>query len=174
MNSSIPQSLIDYFIRSEYTTLKFLETTKVPVSCAFDYRIASDINNKVGVSYIFIEEIAGRTWNLQGLCRKRSADNVDKERVENRLADILIELKRYLFSKAGSFLPGSMPSKPIDSAVASERFLVLSPSGPFDTANNYYTSFVEQNIAPYRRRSAFYLFSTKCLFGIFIFKISEY
>ena len=147
VNGSIPQSLIDYLIRSEYATLKFLETTKVPAPRAFAYGIAGEENNKVGVSYILMEELAGRTWNLQGPHGKRSADEKDKERVWNGLADILIELKRHPFSKVGSLLPGSLPSKPIVSAVASERFLVLSPAGPFATASDYYTSFVEQNMA---------------------------
>lgn len=147
MNSSIPQSLIDYFIRSEYATLKFLETTKVPAPRAFGYGIAENKKNKVGVSYILMEEMAGETWNLQGPRGKRFADDKDKERVWNGLADILIELQRHPFSKAGSLLPGPSPSEPIVSAAASERFLVQSPSGPFDTASNYYTSFVEQNIA---------------------------
>ena len=147
MNSSIPQSLIDYFIRSEYATLKFLETTKVPAPRVFGYGIAENKKNKVGVSYILMEEMAGETWNLQGPCGKRFADDKDKERVWNGLADILIELQRHPFSKAGSLLPGPSPSEPIVSAVASERFLVQSPSGPFDTASDYYTSFMEQNIA---------------------------
>lgn len=33
------------------------------------------------------------------------------------------------------------------SALASERFVVLSPSGPFNTAGDYYASFLEQNLA---------------------------
>ncbi|GAB1207380.1 hypothetical protein APSETT445_006096 [Aspergillus pseudonomiae] len=146
MNSSI-QSLIDYLVRSEYATLKFLETTRVPAPRAFDYGIAGDTNNKVGVSYILMEEMAGRTWNMQGPHGKRSTDGNDKERLWNGLADILIELQRHPFSKAGSLLPGPSPSKPVVSAVASDRFLVLSPSGPFATAKDYYTSFVEQNMA---------------------------
>ncbi|KAJ6102877.1 hypothetical protein N7486_005304 [Penicillium sp. IBT 16267x] len=147
MNGSIPQPLIDYLIRSEYATLKFLETTKVPAPRVFDYGIAGDKNNKTGVSYIIMEEMAGKIWNLQGPQGKRFADDKDKERVWNGLADILIELQRHPFSKAGSLLPGPSPSKPIVSAIASERFLVQSPSGPFDTAHDYYTSFVEQNMA---------------------------
>lgn len=147
MNRSIPQSLIDYLIRSEYATLKFLETTKVPAPRAFDYGIAGNRNNKAGVSYILMEEMAGKPWNLQGPRGKRLADEKDKERVWNGLADILIELQRHPFSAAGSLLQGLSPSEPIVSAVASERFLVQSPSGPFDSASDYYTSFVEQNLA---------------------------
>lgn len=155
VNGSIPQSIIDYLICSEYATLKFLETTKVPAPRAFDYGIAEDENNKVGVSYIFLEEMAGRAWNSQGPHGKRSADGKDKERDWNGLDDILIELKRHPFPKAVSLLPGSSPSKPIVSAVASERFLVLGPSGPFSTAKDYYTSFVEHNMALIADRQLF-------------------
>ncbi|EPS26529.1 hypothetical protein PDE_01466 [Penicillium oxalicum 114-2] len=42
MNSSIPQSLANYLVRSEYATLKFLETTQVPTPRAFDYGISDD------------------------------------------------------------------------------------------------------------------------------------
>lgn len=147
MNSSIPQSLVNYLIRSEYATLKFLETTKVPASRVFDCGIIGDSNNQLGVSYLLIEEMPGKTWNLQGPRGKRFADDKDKERIWNSLADVLIELKRHPFSKAGSLLPGPSPSEPLISAIASERFLVLSPCGPFNTSNDYYTSFVKQNMA---------------------------
>lgn len=105
-NSSIPQSLIDYLIRSEYATLKFLETTKVPAPRAFDHGIAGDKNNKAGVIYILMEEMAGKTWKLQGPRGKRFADDKDKERIWNGLADILIELQHHPFSEAGSLLLG--------------------------------------------------------------------
>jgi hypothetical protein len=106
-----------------------------------------DTQNPVGVSYILMEELPGKAWNRQGPCGKRFADDKDKERIWNGLADSLIELKNHPFSRARSLLPGSSPSKPSVSAIASERFLVLSPSGPFDTSIDYYTSFVEQNMA---------------------------
>lgn len=147
VNNTIPQQLIDYLIRSEYATLKFLETTKVPAPRVFGHGIAGDTNNKVGVSYILMEEMPGKPWNGQGPHGKRSADNKDKEKVWNGLADILIELKIHPFSKAGSLLPGPLASHPTVSAIASERFLVLSPSGPFNTASDYYISFVEQNMS---------------------------
>ncbi|OOQ89011.1 Aminoglycoside phosphotransferase [Penicillium brasilianum] len=89
----------------------------------------------------------GKTWNQEGPRGKRFADEKDRERIWNGLADILIELERHPFSAAGSLLPGHSPSEPIVSAIASERFLVLSPSGPFNTSMDYYTSFVEQNMA---------------------------
>lgn len=146
MTSGLPQSLINYLIRSEYATLKFLETTKVPAPRVFDDGIAGDKGNNIGVSYILMEQMPGKAWNLQGPGGKRFADENDKKRVWNGLADILMELRRHPFSKAGSLLPGPSPSEPAVSALASERFLVHSPSGPFDTASDYYTAFVEQNM----------------------------
>ncbi|KJK60920.1 hypothetical protein P875_00042903 [Aspergillus parasiticus SU-1] len=83
---------------------------------------------------------------MRGPHGKRFADDKDKERVWNSLADILIEIQRHPFSKAGSLLPGPVPSEPIVFAVASDRFLVLSPSGPFGTVSDYYSSFVKQNM----------------------------
>ncbi|KAJ5698401.1 hypothetical protein N7462_000406 [Penicillium macrosclerotiorum] len=139
INGSIPQQLIDSLIRSEYATLKFLETTQVPAPRAFGYDLASDSNNRLGVSYILIEEMPDKPWNQHGPHGKRSADKNDKNKVWNELADILIKLKSHPFPKAGSLLPGPLPSNPIVSAIASERFLVLSPSGPYDTSFNYYT-----------------------------------
>jgi len=139
---------------------------------AFDYGIAEDENDKVGVSYIFLEEVAGRTWNSSGPHGKRSANDKDKEKVWNGLADILIELKRHPFPKAGSLLPGSSPSKPIVSAVTSERFLVLSPSGPFPTAKDYYTSFVEQNMALIADRQLFTSFPVNA-YLVFLFLKSQ-
>ncbi|KAL3463552.1 hypothetical protein BJX64DRAFT_298933 [Aspergillus heterothallicus] len=132
INNSIPRQLIDYLIRSEYATLKFLGTTKVPAPRAFGNGIAGDTNSRVGISYILMEEMPGRPWNRQGPRGKRSADNKDKEKVWNRLADILIKLKSHPFSKAGSLLPGPLASGPIVSAI---------------TTINYYTSFVEQNMS---------------------------
>ncbi|KAE8361006.1 hypothetical protein BDV27DRAFT_133670 [Aspergillus caelatus] len=106
ISSSIPQFLADYIIHSEYATLKFLKMTNVPAPRVFDYGLASDKNNTVGVSYIIMEHMTGRPWSMQGLHEKRFADDTDKERVWNGLAEILIESQHHSFSKAGSFLLG--------------------------------------------------------------------
>lgn len=104
VNGSIPQSLIDYLVQSEYATLKFLETTNVPAPRAFDYGVVGE-NNGVGVSYILMEQMPGKPWNMQGPRGKRFADDKDKERIWNGLAEILTELQRYPFHVLGhSFL----------------------------------------------------------------------
>lgn len=63
---------MDYLIRSEYATLKFLETTRVPAPRVFDYGIACDENNKTGVNYTLMEEMAGKPparTPREALCR---------------------------------------------------------------------------------------------------------
>ena len=89
----------------------FLETTNVPAPRVFDYGIAGDTGNTVGISYTLMEEMAGKPWNQQGPNHMGSVLQMtkDKEKVWNGLADILIELKRHPFPKAclqdPSFLP---------------------------------------------------------------------
>ncbi|KAJ5263828.1 hypothetical protein N7478_011433 [Penicillium angulare] len=144
MNGCIPQSLVDYLICSEYAALKFLEMTKVPAPRVYDFGVSTD-SNSVDVSYILMEQMPGKPWNGQGPRGKRFADDEDKKKVWNGLAYILIELSRHSFSRIGPLLPGCSESG--ISALASERFLVLSPSGPFSTAKYYYASYVEQNMA---------------------------
>ncbi|KAK5628557.1 hypothetical protein RRF57_004272 [Xylaria bambusicola] len=112
----LPASLADCLVRSEHATLKFLETTAVPAPRAFSHDIGSD-----------------------------EATRDEKLKVWNNVADILVELEKHPWPKAGSLC---LQSSRVDiSAVASDRFVVLTPQGPFDTALSYYTAFAEQYLA---------------------------
>lgn len=51
----IPQDMVEYVIASEYAMPKFLEPTKVSAPKAFEFGLASDQNNAVGVSYLLME-----------------------------------------------------------------------------------------------------------------------
>ncbi|KAI1174766.1 hypothetical protein F4777DRAFT_371543 [Nemania sp. FL0916] len=147
-----PEELVEYLVRSEFATLKFLETTSVPAPKAFAYGISSRSNSDnrngeredygVGVSFLLMEELPGRPW------MGNSGDSVTEEerkKIWRGLGDILAELERHPFPKAGSLcLQGSSIEV---SAVASDRFVVLTPSGPFDTSSSYYTAFAEQYLA---------------------------
>ena len=66
VNGSVPQSIIDYHIRSEYANLKFLETTKVPAPRVFDYGIAGNENNTVGVSISLWKRLLGGPGTHKG------------------------------------------------------------------------------------------------------------
>lgn len=141
----LPASLADYLILSEYATLKFLETTAVPAPRAFSHGICSNgTDYGIGVSFLLIEELPGRPWAGEGLCGNEGTDD-EKAKVWSALADILAELEKHPFPKAGSLC---FRSSGIDvSAMASDRFVVLTPEGPFDTSLSYYTAFAEHYLA---------------------------
>lgn len=60
--------IVDYLIKSEYATLKFLETTSVPAPRAFGYGLLSDGTDKgVGVTFLLMEELPGKPLHLEKL-----------------------------------------------------------------------------------------------------------
>lgn len=134
----LPVSLAEYLIRSEYATLKFLETTSVPAPRAFSFCIPSEgIDHGVGVCFLLMEELPGKPWDGQG----------DTAKVWKGLADILSELGKHPFAKAGSLYVESPDDTPSVSAVASDRFVCLDTYGPFATSAAYYTAWTEQYLA---------------------------
>ncbi|TRX91058.1 hypothetical protein FHL15_008040 [Xylaria flabelliformis] len=138
----LPVSLADYLVLSEYATLKFLETTAVPAPRVFNYGVCNNgTNYGVGVSFLLIEELPGRPWTGEGVSGNEATQD-EKMKVWSALADILVELEKHPWPKAGSLC---FQSSIIEvSAVASDRFVVLTPEGPFDTSTSYYTAFTEQ------------------------------
>ncbi|KAI0197744.1 hypothetical protein F4808DRAFT_463448 [Astrocystis sublimbata] len=140
-----PVLLADYLIRSEYATLKFLETTAVPAPRGFGYGTRGNgTDHGVGVGFLLIEELPGRPWTGEGVSGSNATDE-EKMKIWNAVADILAELERHPFPKAGSLCVNSCSIEV--SAVASDRFVVLDPEGPFDTPTAYYTAFAEQYLA---------------------------
>ncbi|KND94324.1 hypothetical protein TOPH_00743 [Tolypocladium ophioglossoides CBS 100239] len=137
-----PDSLVEYLIRSEYATLKFLEATAVPAPRAFGHGVrGTGTDHGVGVGFLLIEELPGRPWIGEGVSG-HPATKDEKAKVWGALADILAELAKHPFPKAGSLF---IRSSSIEvSAMASDRFVVLTPEGPFDTAMAYYTAYAEQ------------------------------
>ncbi|RDL39658.1 uncharacterized protein BP5553_03998 [Venustampulla echinocandica] len=136
--SDIPSKLIEYLVASEYATLKFLEITKIPAAKVFGYGLASDPNNLVGVSYLFMEAIPGTPY--QAL----DANPEQREHVLSQVADILIEISKHPFQTSGSLLLDD--GKLVMSDVASDRFVSLGQYGPYDTALDYFTSIAEQHL----------------------------
>ncbi|TIC95251.1 hypothetical protein CH35J_007873 [Colletotrichum higginsianum] len=131
----LPASLAEYLIRSEYATLKFLETTAVPAPRVFLFGIPSQgTDHGVGVCFLLMEELPGTPWNGQGNASK----------VWKGLAAIFAELEKHEFQQAGSLLVLSPEDRPSISATASDRFVCLNPWGPFDTSEEYYSAWAEQ------------------------------
>lgn len=140
--TGLTSSLVEYLVLSEYATLKFLENTSVPAPRAFGCGVSGEgTDHGVGVSFVLMEELPGKPWYGQGASGSRATDS-EKAKIWNGLAEILIELEKHPFPKAGSLM---LQSSQIDvSAVASDRFLLLDPAGPYDTAISYYTAYAEQ------------------------------
>ncbi|TVY89406.1 hypothetical protein LAWI1_G003921, partial [Lachnellula willkommii] len=138
--SDIPNKLIEYLVTSEFATLKFLEEINgIPTAKAFGYGLASDADNLVGVSYIFMEAVPGTPYEAH------TANPEQKRHVLSQVADILIEISKHPFRKAGSLIlddDGNL----VVSDVASDRFVSLGQHGPYDTALDYFTSTAEQHL----------------------------
>jgi hypothetical protein len=137
--SDVPPELVEYLVSSEYATLKFLETTSIPAPKAFGYGLASDPTNHVGVSYLLIEALPGRPYQPWNATPEQS------RHVLNQVADMMIELNRHPFPKAGSLL---MVDGRIEiGRIASNRFIHLGCYGPFTTAADYFADTAEQYIS---------------------------
>jgi len=136
--SDVPSKLVEHLVDSEYATLKFLEKTKIPAAKVFGYGLASDADNLVGVSYIFMEAVPGTPYQAH------NANPEQKRHVLSQVADILIEISKYPFQKSGSLLLDD--GKLVVSDVASDRFVSLGQHGPYDTTLDYFTSIAEQHL----------------------------
>jgi hypothetical protein len=56
----LPSLLVEYLILSEYSTLKFLETTAIPAPRVFSYGICgTGTDHGTGISFILVEELRG-------------------------------------------------------------------------------------------------------------------
>jgi hypothetical protein len=137
--TDIPASLVEYFISSEYATLKFLETTKIPAPKAFGFGLSSDPANLVGVNYLFIEALPGKPYN------PHIATVEQRKFVFRQTADILVEISQYTFGKAGSL--SIKDSSILVGELASNRFLTLGQSGPFNTDVEYFAVIIDQHLS---------------------------
>jgi hypothetical protein len=93
-------------VASEYATLEFLSNTKVRAPHGFGYGLQSDPENRVGVSYIFIELLPGEPYS------PASATPEQKYRCFEQLSDILIKIPKHPASKFGvirGLVPRGLP-----------------------------------------------------------------
>jgi len=136
--STVPPELVEYLVASEYATLKFLETTKVPTAKAFGFGLASDPTNRVGVSYILMEALPGKPYH------SLQATEYQKNRVLTQIADILVEISNHPFPLAGSVV--IKDNQVTLAEVASNRFINLGRYGPFNSDVRYYASIIDQHL----------------------------
>ncbi|KAI0526280.1 hypothetical protein F5B22DRAFT_655497 [Xylaria bambusicola] len=96
---SPPLEVRDYVLRSEATTMEFLQRhTRIPSPRVFDWACESDPANTVGVGYILMEKLHGTPLDWQG------ATTAQREKVVRQLADIMLEIERHPFDRLGSLV----------------------------------------------------------------------
>ncbi|KAG5956317.1 hypothetical protein E4U58_006671 [Claviceps cyperi] len=92
-----PPEVRDYVLQSKATTMQFLERhTRVPSPRVFDWACESDPTNTIGVGYILMEKLNGRSLEWH------EATAAQKEKIVRQYADIMLELERYPFDQLGS------------------------------------------------------------------------
>ncbi|TPX07598.1 uncharacterized protein E0L32_010697 [Thyridium curvatum] len=136
--TSPPAALRDYIIQSEVATLKFLEPVGLPSPRVFDFAL-ENANNPVGVGYILMEKLAGKSlrWSL--------ATQQQKKTVMNQLADVFIELHKYPFDLLGSL---DRPGDAHIGAFARESLTAFAqsemrPIGPLSSSEQYHDSSLQ-------------------------------
>jgi hypothetical protein len=119
--TSPPSSLRDYIVRSEVATLKFLEQTNVPAPKVFDYAFEHDPDNRIGVGYILMEKLPGKSmrWAL--------ATKEQRRNLMDQLADIFIELHKHPLNSLGSLDSPDTPQH--IGGFARESLTDFTPSG---------------------------------------------
>lgn len=115
--SDMPLELVDYLVESEYATLKFLETTKVPSPKVFGYGLANDPANTVAVGYILEEVMQGTPFYTH------EATEEQKKHVYGQYTEILADISRHKRLQAGSLQ--IYKGKPHPGPIASNRFISL-------------------------------------------------
>ncbi|KAI0201777.1 hypothetical protein F4808DRAFT_450114 [Astrocystis sublimbata] len=137
--SDTPSDLIDHLVESEYATLKTLEDIGVPAPKAHGYGLASNPDNKVGLSYILEDAMPGKPFYAY------EATMEQKARVHDQYVDILIQMSGCISTQACSLVAETSETR--EGAIASNRFLTLGKHGPFPTALEYFKSLAGLHLA---------------------------
>lgn len=140
-----PLDLVNYFIESEYATLKFIEQRLpgVPAPRAHGFGLFSDTANLVGVGYILEDHMPG-----QPFCDDLATE-AQKSHVYDQYADMLIDISRVPRRQACSLLPsngkeeGDNDGDTKEAPIASNRFIWLGKHGPFASPLEYFTSIAD-------------------------------
>ncbi|KAI1312738.1 hypothetical protein F5Y03DRAFT_197215 [Xylaria venustula] len=136
--STIPSDLNDYFVESEYATLKLLEILGVPAPKAHGFGLSSDPNNRVKLSYILEDAMPGKPFYVH------QATPEQKLHIYTQYADILINISHFTSKQACSLLPRNEETE--EGAIASNRFITLGKHGPFTNSLGYFTCIADLHL----------------------------
>jgi hypothetical protein len=148
--TSPPLELQNHIMRSEVATLEFLGETKIPAPKVFDFSL--DEANPVGVRYIFMEKLPGRSLSWSDATREQRLKVIDQ------LADIYIELHAHPFPIMGSL--DKIDSKLFIGPFARESLADFGESGlkmlgPFSSSEQYYNAHLDLILDLIMRQEAY-------------------
>lgn len=121
---------------SECATLRWLESVDVPTPRLHGYGLRSDPRNEVGVGYMIIDKLPGRSFNLS------TASEAQKAEVIEQWASISCILSKYPLDKIGSLTFNADGVIQVGPAV-NDKNGVLPCIGPFTDARAFYSTWAE-------------------------------
>ncbi|KAF5019751.1 hypothetical protein F66182_8236 [Fusarium sp. NRRL 66182] len=100
--SSPPREVRDWILQSEAATMIYLQQhTSIPTPKIFDWAAESDSGNTLGVGYMLMEKLDGKSLDWQ------AATPEQKEKVMQQLTDIFLDIEKHPFEAMGSLVsPG--------------------------------------------------------------------
>ncbi|KAJ5572332.1 hypothetical protein N7535_005992 [Penicillium sp. DV-2018c] len=133
-----PQALQNFIMRSEIATLEFLRETNIPAPEV--YAFCLDEANPVGVPYILMEKMPGKSLSWS------DATQEQRTKVIDQLADIYVELQAHPFPMMGSL--DKIGSNYVIGPFARESLADFGESGlemlgPFSSLEEYYNAHIE-------------------------------
>lgn len=135
--TSFSNDLTNTILKSEYATLRWLESVNIPASRVFAYGLQGDPENVVGAAFLLVTEVPGTPY----LTLDPTAEQQTK--VFGQLASYFKILKGHPFPKVGSlYMPDEHELAHVG-PIASDRTGTLLPIGPFNSAPEYYTVWCE-------------------------------
>ncbi|CAG7973466.1 unnamed protein product [Penicillium salamii] len=127
--SSPPREVRDWILRSEAATMIYLQRyTCIPTPKIFDWACESDPENPLGVDYILMEKLNGKSLDWQ------TATSQQKEKIMQQLVDIFLEIDRHPFEAIGSLISLAENVITLQGLAHQSTFRVgKGPLGPFSS-----------------------------------------
>ncbi|KAI1181315.1 hypothetical protein F4777DRAFT_585215 [Nemania sp. FL0916] len=149
--TSFSDELSNQILLSECATLRWLEPLDLPTPRLHGYGLRGDPDNHVGVAYMIIDRLPGRPFD------SATAELEQKAKVLRQWARVLCVLGAHPFASVGSLKFGTNDTIEMG-PIASDRTGTLSCIGPFETAKEYYRSWVNSYLGLIADRQLFSLY----------------
>ncbi|KAJ5356063.1 hypothetical protein N7517_010672 [Penicillium concentricum] len=141
--ASPPREVRDWILRSEAATMTYLQRyTCIPTPKIFDWACESDLGNPLGVNYILMEKLDGKSLDWQ------AATPQQKEKVMQQLVNISLEIDRHPFEAMGSLVSTAGDVINLQGLAHQSTFRIgKGPLGPFSSSLEGSQAILESYLA---------------------------